>query len=309
MKKPTEGRRLWFSVMAIFATYAAVFILFEDYDRKTYYMPLTERSDWHLLLFSLVVLFGLGWLLYGYARRMDERISRRQEERRSQMRREMTQNISHELKTPVSSILGYTDTILSSGEAMPAATQRQFLERTHAQALRLSHLLQDLSTLNKMDYATDLQQHERVDVYALVADIQLETEIAFSQQGMTLRNCLPRDISICGNSHLLYSIFRNLVDNALSYAGRGSTVTLSAVRRAGDWFFTFSDDGVGVPEEHLPRLFERFYRLDKGRSRALGGTGLGLSIVKNAVLFHGGTIRASQNTPHGLRFDFTLHNL
>lgn len=116
------------------------------------------------------------------------------------------------------------------------------------------------------------------------------------------------------NSSMIYSIFRNLIDNAIAYSGKGSTISIDllsspALGRSGDFqlhHFRFVDDGPGVPVEHLTRIFERFYRVDKGRSRRLGGTGLGLAIVKNAVIMHGGTISASNRQGGGLQFDFTL---
>lgn len=304
MKGNTEGRRMWISVMLIFIAYAATFILFDDIDRKNK-MPLNEPNDWHLLFFSIIVMIGLGWLLYGYARRMDERISREQRLRQDKMRRELTQNIAHELKTPVASILGYTDTILDSAD-ISEETKLQFIKRANAQAKRLSALLQDLSTLNKMEYASHLLQKERVDISDLVADTILESEPALSARQMTVINCLPEDIPVEGNWQLLYSIFRNLIDNAINYAGRNTTIKISAEQLSDRWHFTFSDNGAGVPKEHLSRIFERFYRVDKGRSREMGGTGLGLSIVKNAVLLHGGQITVKNGNDGGLCFDFTL---
>ena len=304
MKKLSEGTKMWMSVMVIFAVYAVIFILFEDYDRKML-APFDEVSDWHLLLFSLVVMVGLALLLHRYARRMDERISREQTEKESRIRRELTQNISHELKTPVASILGYTDTILDNPQ-MDEQTRQQFIERTHAQAQRLTALLQDLSTLNRMDYATDVLSMERVDISAMMADIVEETALAVASKRMQLKNCLPQDVSIDGNWSLVYSIFRNLVDNAINYAGEGTTMELSAVDKGNCWAFTFKDNGVGIAEKHLPHIFERFYRVDKGRSRSMGGTGLGLAIVKNAVLLHGGQITVSNISSGGLQFDFTL---
>ena len=295
---------MWMSVMVIFAVYAVIFILFEDYDRKML-APFDEVSDWHLLLFSLVVMAGLALLLYRYARHMDERISREQAEKENRMRRELTQNILHELKTPVASILGYTDTILDNPQ-MDDQTRRQFIERTHAQAQRLTALLQDISMLNRMDYAADVLSMERVDVSQIVADIAEETVLAFRQKGMTLHNCLPHGIIIQGNPSLVYSIFRNLTDNALCYAGKETTVEIAADEQPDNWHFTFQDNGTGIAPEHLPRIFERFYRIDKGRSRSLGGTGLGLAIVKNAVLLHGGTITAHTSDRGGLEFEFTL---
>jgi len=296
---------MWLSVMVIFVVYAAIFILFEDYDRR-WLTPFNEVSDWHLLFFSCIVLAGLSWLLHRYAQRMDARISREQAEKEARMRRELTQNIAHELKTPVASILGYTETILDSPN-IDDATRLQFINRTHAQAQRLTALLQDISTLNRMDYAAEMQSRERINVSQLFADIVQETALAVQNHHMTLRNCLPESIILKGNASLLYSIFRNLVDNAINYAGNGATITLTATQNATHWIFTFADNGAGIASEHLTRIFERFYRIDKGRSRSLGGTGLGLAIVKNAVQFHGGTIQALPSTGgKGVTFEFTL---
>ncbi len=302
MKKLTEGSKMFLSVMAVFVVYAVVFILFEDYDRKKV-EPFDEVSDWHLLLFSLVVMGGLGLLLYRYAHRMDERISCKQAAKENRMRRELTQNIAHELKTPVASILGYAETILHT----PGISDQQrllFTERTLAQARRLGSLLQDISTLNRMDYAADMLSTERVDVAALVADIVEETRLAMQRRRMQFHNLLPQDIVVNGNEQLIYGIFRNLTDNAIAYAGEATVVSLSATESKTHWHFTFSDNGVGIPTEHLGRIFERFYRIDKSRSRQMGGTGLGLAIVKNAILLHGGTI--SVRSDSGTTFDFTL---
>ena len=304
MKKLTEGQKMWLSVMAIFVVYAAIFILFEDYDRK-FIMPFDEVSDWHLLLFSLLVMAGLGFLLFRYARRMDERISREQAEKENRMRRELTQNIAHELKTPVASILGYTDTIIDRPD-IAEEVKNQFIARTNAQARRLSTLLQDISTLNRMDYAKDMITMERVNISVLFADIVQETAIAMEAHQMKLQNYLPQDIIVHGNYSLLYSIFRNLMDNAINYAGQGTEIEVSAEQLSGFWHFTFKDNGTGIPAQHQPRIFERFYRIDKGRSREMGGTGLGLAIVKNAVLMHGGTISVSTPDTGGLAFDFTV---
>jgi two-component system OmpR family sensor kinase/two-component system phosphate regulon sensor histidine kinase PhoR len=300
----TEGHKMWLSVMAVFLVYAIVFILFEDYDRK-FIMPFNEVSDWHLLLFSLIVMSGLGFLLYRYAKRMDERISREQAEKENRMRRELTQNIAHELKTPVASILGYTETIMQSPD-IAEDVKNQFITRTNEQAQRLTTLLHDISTLNRMDYAKDMIPMERVDVSVLIADIIEETSFAMESRQMTIKNYLPQNIIIHGSSSLLYSIFRNLTDNSINYAGNGTTIEINATQQSDSWRFTFKDNGIGIPSEHLSRIFERFYRIDKGRSRDMGGTGLGLSIVKNAVLLHGGNIEVSTPETGGLMFEFTL---
>ena len=298
---------MWVSVMVVFAIYAVIFILFEDYDRR-FLKPFDEASDWHLLVFSLLVMAGLGAMLLGYAKQMDKRISREQAEKEGRMRRELTQNIAHELKTPVASILGYTETILNT-PGIDEGTRHQFIVRTHLQAQRLTALLQDISILNRMDYAANVLTMERVDVSQLFADIVQETALAFENRKMTLSNSLSQGIIVRGNPSLLYSVFRNLVDNALNYAGQGTVVKVYAVEETDYWHFVFTDNGVGIPPEHLPRIFERFYRIDKGRSRSLGGTGLGLAIVKNAVMLHGGTIIAKPTEGGGLTFEFSIKKL
>lgn len=221
------------------------------------------------------------------------------------LKRQLTQNVAHELKTPVASIQGYLETIIENPK-VDEATRRQFLERCYAQSKRLASLLSDMSTLNRMDDASDMMTMEDVDVASLVQSISRECQMGLQQKQMAMKTDIPSPLMVHGNRSLLYSIFRNLTDNAIAYAGQSTTITLTARREAGQWHFTFSDNGVGVAPEHLPRLFERFYRVDKGRSRKMGGTGLGLAIVKNAVRVHGGTISVSNNPTGGLRFDFTL---
>lgn len=231
------------------------------------------------------------------------------EEEQARLKRQLTQNIAHELKTPVSSIQGYLETLLNNPN-MPAETAHTFLERSYAQSNRLTLLLRDISVLTRMDEAPDLMVKEYVDLSQLVKNILNEVALNIEEKQITVLNRLPEDLKINGNSSLLYSIFRNLMDNAIAYAGIGITVTIECFREDENfYYFSFSDTGVGVAEEHLNRLFERFYRVDKGRSRKLGGTGLGLAIVKNAVLFHGGTIFAKNNVHKGLEFVFTLQKI
>lgn len=313
-KNLTEGRKMFWSVMTIFIVFIAIFILFDDYGRHNF-QPLDEPIEWHLMLVAVLMLFGLGWLLHYYAQRMDWRIRQQQDEQVAETRRQMTQNISHELKTPVASILGFTETLMTNPN-ISEEQQRQFIARTNFQAQRLSALLTDLSTLNRMDYASDQLRRERVDISALVADIGAEVAFRLQERQMNLRDCLPSDIIVMGHPELLYSIFRNLFENAINYAGKGTTIEISAtkfpsqssneVTKGQFWRFSFSDNGVGVPEAHLDHIFDRFYRIDKGRSRSMGGTGLGLAIVKNAVLLHGGTISASQSSGGGLHISFSL---
>ena len=304
MKNLSEGRKMFISVMAIFAIYATVFVVFEDFDRHG--MPLIDSSDLHLLMFAAVTMILLAVVLYRYAHRMDERIRREQDLKQTETRRQMTQNISHELKTPVASIMGLTETILDNPQ-LSDDKRLELTSPTHAQAQRLSPLLQDISTLNRMDYASQQLEHAPVDISQLVSDIIYESDSACDKRQLTVNNQLPDILVIKGNKQLLYSIFRNLMDNAINYAGEGAIVSISAFDTTRYWRFTFSDTGQGIPAEHLPHIFERFYRVDKGRSRSMGGTGLGLAIVKNAVLHHDGTIQAMKNQAGGLTIEFTLH--
>lgn len=229
-----------------------------------------------------------------------------QEEEQARLKRQLTQNIAHELKTPVSSIQGYLETIISNPN-IPQENVRVFLERSYAQSNRLTFLLRDISVLTRMDEAPELVEKEQVNLSKIVENILNEVALGLEEKHITVVNKLPSEVILTGSSSLLYSIFRNLTDNAIAYAGNDIQITINCFREDEKfYYFSFSDTGVGVPEEHLNRLFERFYRVDKGRSRKLGGTGLGLAIVKNAVLFHSGTIFAKNMPKGGLEFVFTL---
>ncbi|MCE2615512.1 MAG: sensor histidine kinase [Phocaeicola sp.] len=229
-----------------------------------------------------------------------------QEEEQARVKKQLTQNIAHELKTPVSSIHGYLETILTN----PNITKEQldlFINRCYAQSDRLSNLLRDISVLTRMDEAPNMIELEPVNIGKTVKNIINEVALNIEEKHITVYNNLSDNIIINGNQLLLYSIFRNLIDNTIAYAGRDISITINCFREDDNYYyFSFADTGIGVAPEHLNRLFERFYRIDKGRSRKSGGTGLGLAIVKNAVLIHGGTIFAKNNPGGGLEFIFTL---
>ena len=231
-------------------------------------------------------------------------ISRQEEE--SRMKRQLTQNVSHELKTPVSSIQGYLETILSNPDLSPDKRQF-FLERCYSQSTRLTGLLRDISVLNRLDEASEMFDLTEVNITKLIAEIQKECSQDMEEKHITSEIILPGDPTVFGNNSLLYSIFRNLYDNAIAYAGENIKITVNCYKEDPKYYyFSFSDNGVGIPEEHLNRIFERFYRVDKGRSRKIGGTGLGLSIVKNGVNFHKGQISAKSSPGKGVTFFFTL---
>lgn len=286
-------------------------------------------SDHHYLYASVLITFVLLGLFLYMTRRLSHTEDDNQqlqtrlqlEQEYNQYKRELSNNIAHELKTPVSSIQGYLETILEAraGGSISDEQLSRFLERSYSQSQRLNALVQDIVTLNRMDaHQAEDKGHtvekENVDVAALVRDMLSEVSLKLELQQMQVVNTLPQTLMLRCNPSMIYSIFRNLIDNAIAYSGKGSTISIGMETSANDnrhsdtalYHFCFADNGPGVPEEHLPRIFERFYRVDKGRSRRLGGTGLGLAIVKNAVVMHGGTITACMRQGGGLQFDFTL---
>lgn len=228
------------------------------------------------------------------------------QERDNELKRHLTQNISHELKTPVSSIMGYMESILENPDLDPER-QKFFVERSFMQAKRLTALLQDISTLNKIDEGKRLFQKEPCDLAQVINDVLFDVHLQIEQKKCVILRNFNASMPLHGNRSLLYSIFRNLTDNALTYGGEHIVIDISCYREDEQfYYFSFSDNGVGIAEEHLGKVFERFYRVDKGRSRKIGGTGLGLAIVKNAVLLHKGTISAKSVSTGGLSFIFSL---
>lgn len=228
------------------------------------------------------------------------------EEDKNRLKRQLTQNVAHELKTPVSSIRGYLETIVSD-PCMDEEVKNHFIQRCFIQSQRLSSLLQDISTLNKLDDAPGSYEREPVNILTLFNMILSDVAQKLKEKNITVRTLIGPEVVVTGSHSLLYSIFRNLTDNAIAYAGEGVTVTVQVLSEDENYYtFSFADNGVGVAAEHLPHLFERFYRVDKGRSRKMGGTGLGLAIVKNAVLLHHGSISVRLAQTGGLEFIFSL---
>lgn len=228
------------------------------------------------------------------------------EEDKARLKRQLTQNVAHELKTPVSSIQGYLETIVSNPD-IDAQTKEQFIQRCYAQSRRLSSLLADISTLNKLDDAPQGYEFEAVNIPDLLQTIRRDVSMQMEANHVTFRSLVEPGVEVNGNPSLLYSIFRNLTDNSIAYGGEEVTITVQVLSESTDFYtFSFSDNGPGVAPEHIPHLFERFYRIDKGRSRKMGGTGLGLAIVKNSVLLHRGTISVRLGIAGGLEFVFTL---
>lgn len=229
-----------------------------------------------------------------------------EKDRNRKMKQEMTNNIAHELKTPVSSIRGYLEILL--GNKPIADDKRQyFLERSYSQTLRLSNLINDVSIINKIEESAELYQKEMLVVSDIAQEAIDELEDKIAERSISVENNIPISIKINGNHSLVYGIFRNLIENAVSYAGDDITVGMECHKEDADfYYFRFYDTGCGIDEKYLTRIFDRFLRIDEGRSRKSGGTGLGLSIVKHAVIFHEGGIIAKNAESGGLEFYFSL---
>lgn len=224
---------------------------------------------------------------------------------KERIKKQLTNNINHELKTPISSIQVCLE-ILLSHDNLDNDKRTEFLQRCMTNAERLKHLLSDVAQITRMEDAPESIAKEPLDLASIISETVSECEPMALSRGIRIDNEIKCTLPMQGNQSLLGSIFRNLIDNALSYSG-GSLVRIQLLTYSENKLvITVSDNGTGVPQEHLPRLFERFYRIDKGRSRAAGGTGLGLSIVKNAVLLHNGTISVDNRITGGLIFTITF---
>lgn len=167
-------------------------------------------------------------------------------------------------------------------------------------------LVNEISSLNRMDEVLHSLNRKLTDIAAIVHDIEQEVALQLEEKHITITNTLDTTLPIMGDPSMLYSIFRNLIDNSIAYSGEGTAIVIRCREERDMYHFRISDNGVGIPAEHIPHIFERFYRVDKGRNRKDGGTGLGLAIVKNAVMLHGGTISAAPVAGGGVEFSFTL---
>ena len=224
-----------------------------------------------------------------------------------EMKQQMTNNIAHELRTPVSSIRGYLETLTTCPDIDPARKQI-FIERAYAQSIRLSDLIRDIALITKIEEASSQLVKEKVNVREIMAEVLEEFKDKIADKGINIENMLPPYLEIEANRTLVFAIFRNLVENSLKYAGDHITIHIECSGRKSDLYqFKYYDTGKGVGREHLKRIFERFYRIQEGRTRDAGGSGLGLSIVRNAVLFHGGDISALAHHGGGLEYRFSLH--
>lgn len=228
----------------------------------------------------------------------------REQQEKQRIKKQLTANINHELKTPVAAMQICLET-LQAHDNLPADKRREFIARCLSQSDRLRKLLADVATITSLDEGTADVAFAEVDLAEIIDEVaELNRPIA-EAKGFRLEVAQPEHLAMRGNRALLASVFQNLIDNALAYSG-GTRIGITATADAEGIHVEVADNGIGVAGEHLPRLFERFYRVDKGRSRAAGGTGLGLAIVKNAVVLHGGSVAVSLREPSGLVFTISL---
>ena len=207
----------------------------------------------------------------------------------------------------MAAIQGYLETMITSKD-MTEEERRSFIEKCYSHSQRLTQLLQDVSTITRLEDGSSRIEKTNVDLRAIIDEIASDVALLPDEKRLRMNIDLPETLLVQGNSTLLFSIIKNLTDNAIAYSGgRDIFIKLDADNNTEEnYCITFADNGIGIDEDHIAHIFERFYRIDAGRSRTLGGTGLGLSIVKNAVLFHGGDITVSNRKMGGLEFRFTL---
>lgn len=224
---------------------------------------------------------------------------------KSRIKRELTNNINHEIKTPVGIIKGYIDTIAEDAE-MPERTRMHFITKTQEQITRLCNLLNDISMITRLNEASSTIPTEDLNFHDLIYTIANDSKESGILKDMTFSFDIPFDCRINGNISLLNSAILNLIKNSVAYS-KGTNMRLEKIgENDTSYTFRFYDNGTGVEEEHIPYLFDRFYRIDAGRSRKVGGTGLGLPIVKNTIRTLGGKITVRNRHEGGLEFIFTL---
>ena len=267
------------------------------------------QADWTFLFVMITISLAMSIAAYFSTRKLGKDIERvnqfESEQEKNRIKRQLSNNINHELKTPVASMQVCLETLLS-GIALSEEKRQELIARCYAHNERLRQLLNDISLITRLEEGSQLISTENVCINNILREISEELGVLPPEERLELHISFNEEVTLAGNNSLIGSIFSNLTKNAIAYSG-GRNIYITLLENTEKLCrIRFEDDGQGVAPQHLSRLFERFYRIDKGRSRKLGGTGLGLSIVKHAVLFHGGNITATNRPEGGLRFDFTL---
>lgn len=226
-------------------------------------------------------------------------------EEKVKITRQLTNNINHEIKTPVGIIRGYLESIIADPE-MDTATRNHFLDRMLMNVERLTDLLNDVSTMTRLENGADMIAVEKIDMHDLVYQIESDLPANNLSGNLEFSFDIPFECNVSGNNNLIQGMICGLIRNAALHSG-GTEIGLRMISENKRFYvFSFYDNGNGVSSEHIPHLFERFYRVDTGRSRKMGGTGLGLPIVKSTIISLGGTISVHNRSTGGLEFIFTL---
>ena len=263
------------------------------------------HPDWILLITIGLLFLAAVLAIILLSRRLDAETKRTTDEILRSQKKRITGNLAHEIRTPVTSIRGYLETLINN-PSLPTDKKELFTERAYLQTLRLSDLIRDIALITKIEEAPELLTKEYIGVRKVTEEVLEEFASSIKEQGTIIDNKVPEELSVKGNQSLIYAIFRNLVENSLRYAGPGITISIESSISDGMAHFKYADNGKGVNEQHLDHIFERFYRIPEEDDYRAEGSGLGLSIVRNSIAFHGGSINASANIPHGLCFQFTL---
>lgn len=272
----------------------------EIYDTKAF--PKNELGT----IAHNIVLIYVRWQRTLAERERLAEIAIKDEQEKARLKKELTNNINHELKTPVSAISLELETLLTHKDKLSDAQRNMLISRCKANSDRLLKMIQDILTLNRLDDGADNIQRELLSLRDVVDDVTDTLLVKAEDAGIGFEINLPDTMMMLGNGPLLESIFNNLVNNAILYSG-GSTISIFLQEEdEKSYRIIIGDDGTGIPEEHLPHLFDRFYRIESGRSRKKGGTGIGLAIVKSAAKFHGGDITVRNLPSGGLEYTLTV---
>jgi len=220
-----------------------------------------------------------------------------------QSKREFVDNASHELKTPISVLRGIVETLLEEEEDQ---RKRHFLEKALRRIEQMQNLVEDLLTLTKLESGRERLNLSEFKLRELVEEVYDSLEQEFVKREVSFENLVSEDFKMFADRQRLFLLLRNLIDNAVKYNRRGGKVWVRAKKEGNKQILEVEDTGIGIPPEHVPFIFERFYRVNKGRSREMGGTGLGLSIVKHIVFLHGGEIVVHSKPGEGSRFSIVI---
>ena len=239
-------------------------------------------------------------------RDLQAEIAMREEQEKAELKKNLTNNINHELKTPISAISLELDTLVTQKDRLTEKQRDMLISRCKANSDRLMRMVKDILTLNRLDDGGSAIQTEILSVTDIIEEVADNLTTKANDAGINIEVNIPDVMMMMGNASFLESIFANLINNSIAYSG-ADTISIFLLDEDDEHYrILISDNGSGIPEEHLVHIFDRFYRIETGRSRKMGGTGIGLAIVRSAALFHGGDISVKNRPSGGLEFTLVL---